>query len=837
MRASNVLGLYVIRLRARWPAEALAVAGVAAGVALLFASLVAGSSLESSVADLSRGIVGRAQLQLLARSPQGMSERDVRAVREIAGVVAAAPLLEADAQARGPKGSESVELVGADESLAGLGGRLLRHTTLEPFAGVGAIVMPAPLAGRLGVRRFGAEVTFQLYGRSVKAPLYEQLGRKQIGSLVDSPIAIAPLFLAQEMAGLQGRVSRILVQTAPGSEAGVRAALTRLAAGRLDVRSTDYDERLFAKAATATSQSADLFAVIGALVGFLFAFNATLLTVPQRRRLIAELRHEGYPPETALRVMLLDAILLGLAACACGLALGQELSIHVLHGTPGYLSSAFTVGTQRVVSWQSVVLSIAGGMLAAAAAVLSPLRDAFSRDPLAGAATRRAGGEGAMAALALAALCVAGASAILLAAPAQAVLGMALLAVGLLLALPAVLGTVLALLGRIARLFASATPHVAAMELAATRTRATAIAATGAVAVFGGVAIQGAHGDLLRGLDEAAREMNAATDIWVAPPGSYNLLQVAPFPPREGASLARLPGVGAVRTYRGGLLDVGDRRVWVIAPPAGAQPLVPPSQLLQGSASHASALLRAGGWAVLSRQLASALGVGVGGRFVLPSPVPTPLRVAAISTNVGWAPGALMMSATQFERAWGSAAASALEVLVRPGASVARVEGETRRALGPHSGLAVQSAAAHRDRQRALSRQGLERLTQITTLMIVAAVLALAAAMGTMVWQRRPRLARLKLEGFSQAELWRTTALESVVLLGTGCASGAAFGLYGQRLLDKALANVVNFPLGYDLALPAALAIAGVVLSVAVLVLLLPGYLSARVAPVVGLTD
>jgi predicted lysophospholipase L1 biosynthesis ABC-type transport system permease subunit len=64
------------------------------------------------------------------------------------------------------------------------------------------------------------------------------------------------------------------------------------------------------------------------------------------------------------------------------------------------------------------------------------------------------------------------------------------------------------------------------------------------------------------------------------------------------------------------------------------------------------------------------------------------------------------------------------------------------------------------------SRQGLARLTPIAMLILIGAVLAMAAAMGTMVWQRRPRLAKLKLEGFPRAELWRTILLESVLLLG-----------------------------------------------------------------------
>jgi hypothetical protein len=54
----------------------------------------------------------------------------------------------------------------------------------------------------------------------------------------------------------------------------VRRALVGLAGGRLNVESTSYDERLFAKAASASDQSTVLFAVISALVDFLFAFNA-----------------------------------------------------------------------------------------------------------------------------------------------------------------------------------------------------------------------------------------------------------------------------------------------------------------------------------------------------------------------------------------------------------------------------------------------------------------------------------------------------------------------------------------------------------------------------------
>jgi len=841
VKPRNILHLYRVRLRARLLQECFAVLGIAAGVALLFASQVATQSLSSSVAQLSRGIVGNATLQLIARDPHGLPAGMLGRVRATGGVHAAAPLLEASANAIGPHGSESVELVGADSSLAQLGGSLMRHTSLRPFAGIGAIALPSPLAKQIGVTKFGDEATFQLNGRIVEAPLYEQLHASQIGPLIASPIAVAPLTFAQEMSGLSGRISRILVEPAPGREAAVRAALQALAAGRLNVQAASYDETLFSRAAAATNQSTALFALISALVGFLFAFNAMLLTVPQRRRLIADLRRDGYPPATVIIVLLFDAVVLGLLACALGLVLGDELSIHLFRSNPGYLSSAFAVGSQRVISAQSVAVAVGGGMLAACVAVLSPLREILSRrPPVLTAPGDLSAAEGGLRVGTLAlggVVCLAAATAILLAAPKLAILGMVALVAALLLLLPLPLAGTLALVRRLAPSVTSAVPHVAVMELRAGRTRALAIAATGAIAVFGSVAIQSAHGDLLHGLENAAHDMNAFTDVWISPAGSYNLLQTAPFPPSAQAQLQRLPGVRAVRIYRGGLLDWGDRRIWVIAPPRDSSPLLPASQLVEGNLRQATARVRAGGWAVLSQAIAEEHHLHIGDAFTPPTPDPMTFRLAAQSTNIGWAPGAIVMNASDYTRAWASEDASAYNVLLDPGVSPAAARREIEGALGSRSGLMVQTAQQHAGRQNTLSRQGLERLTQIATLILIVAVLAMAAAMANMVWQRRPRLAKLKLEGFPAAELWCTIMLESILLLGVGCTSGAVFGLYGQQLLDRALANVIGFPVVYSFGALTAVTSLALVTLASVLVVALPGYLATDVPPAVALQD
>ena len=847
MSPLNALHLYRVRLRARFWQECFAIVGIAAGVALLFASQVANSSLQSSVSQLSRGIAGNATLQLLARDPHGFPAATLTRVRAIPGVRVAAPVLEAGAQASGPRGSASVQLIGADTSLSALGGKLVHGTELRPFGDIGAVVLPAPLAHTIGVTRFGQEALLKLDGRTAEAPLYSQLHSGQVGALVHSSVAIVPLSFAQELTGLGARVSRILIEPTAGSQARVRAALGRLAAGRLNVETVDYEERLFTKAAAASNQSTALFSAISALVGFLFAFNAVLLTVPQRRRLVVDLRRDGYTPQTVIAILLLDAVVLGLIACALGLVLGEELSIHVLHSNPAFLSLAFAVGSERFISWQSVAFALTGGMVAAIVAVLTPLRDILSRDPLAALGLRADPGEDegagkaparapARAALA-GVVCLLAATAILLAAPDAAIPGMVLLVAALLLVLPFALGLTLTLVGKLARLITGVVPHIATMELGAAGARAVAITATGAIAIFGSVAIQGAHGDLLHGLENAAQDMNASVDVWVSPAGSYNLLNTAPFAPVDRAKLERVAGVRAVRLYRSGLLDYGDRRVLVMAPPAQARPLLPSTQIVRGNLRQAEERVRAGGWMVISEAIATEHHLHIGQALTLPTPVPRALRIAALSTNIGWAPGAIVMNAEDYARAWGTPDASAYGILLNPGVPPTQAMRAIQHALGPRSGLAVQSAARHAQRQSALSRQALARLTQIATLIPIVAVLAMAAAMGAMIWQRRPRLAKLKLEGLPRADLWHTILLESLLLLGVGCLTGAIFGLYGQQLADRALAQTINFPVVYSVTVLTALESLALMTATALAILAVPGWFASSVPASLALQD
>ena len=381
MSLANILFLYRARLRARavLAQEGFAIFGIAVGVALLFASQVASTSLSSSVTALDKQIVGRTQFQLQARGPDGFDERLLERVRRAPGVQTAFPILEQQANVIGPSGERSVDLIGADPRFASVGGALLRRFSAQQLAVQNAIALPAPLAGEIGAGSL-VQIKLQIGARVVSILLGAALGESEIGGLVHSPVALAPIHYAQRLAGMRGRVTRIFIRAQPGREREVRAALSTLAASAgVNLDPADYDTKLFAVAVAPESKSEALFSAISALVGFMFALNAMLITVPSRRRLIEEVRPQGATRWMIVQILLFDAAVIGLLACALGLVLGDILSVAVFRTTPGYLAFAFPVGDDRIVTWQSVALAVGAGLAAAIVGVLWPLRAILTR--------------------------------------------------------------------------------------------------------------------------------------------------------------------------------------------------------------------------------------------------------------------------------------------------------------------------------------------------------------------------------------------------------------------------------------------------------------------------
>ncbi|MBS1869432.1 MAG: hypothetical protein JSS99_07185 [Actinobacteria bacterium] len=828
MSLSNLVFFYRRRLRARRVQELLALVGIAVGVALLYSVQVSSTSLSGSVEQLTEGLFGRAQWQLVARSPDGFDQRTVRILARNRDVRAAVPVVEVPASVTGPGGSASVTIFAAGGGLRSLGGDVARFETV--YRGVRTAMLPRAVADAVGAR-FGGSATLDVKGRAKQVSIGAIVNQADVGDLSEITGVLLPFAYAQELTGLEGRVSRAYVAARPGREEAVEALLRRVAAGRLDVRPVDFDARVFAQAAAPNDQSTGLFAAISAFVGFLFAFNALLLVAGQRRELIAELRGLGLSRRTIARVLAVDALVLGIVASALGLALGELLSRTVFPPSPGYLALAFPVGIGRLVDLRTIAVAVAGGLLASLLATFVPLLPTLWPRPASRTAYVRGGSARAPKRWAFAAgvVCLGVSMLVRMTAPEAAALGIVTLIAALLLSLPWILGAALTGVDRTRAWMHSSAPLLAVGELRASGARSVAVAAIAGIALLGAVALEGSHRDLQRGLDQDVHELSAVTDVWVTAAGTANALATTPFDVDAEARLRRVSAVRRVEVQRGAFLDLGDRRVWVMAPPRSAAEPVPPGQVLDGDPAQATARLRGRGWVALSEALAQERHLSVGEAFTLRAPKAVRVRVAAIISNLGWTPGTIVLNATDYARAWGSTDASALRVTLAAGVSPAKGRALVQRALRPGSGLTVETAAEREQRQREAARQGLARLTQIAGLMLGAAALAMAAAMGAMVWQRRQRIAAVKLLGISTRRVWHALLIETAVLLIVGCTIGALFGICGAQLLNRTLTTVTGFPVQSSLALPVAGTAYAVLALTAFAIAAAASYLAAQV--------
>jgi putative ABC transport system permease protein len=844
VKIETLLHFYRRRLRTHPAQEAMAGAGIAIGVALVFAVIVANTSITTSASEISHGIAGHARLQLDARGERGYDAGLLDVVRSLPSVEHAAGIFEQRAILQGTRRTTGVALIGVDASLALLGGPLTQDFGSQRSGLIfrNGLLVPSGLARAIGLTsaRPGDDrtVTLRLRGRAQQVPVAAVIGKDVIGKLSGALVVVGRREYVNRLAALPHRLTRIMVEPRPGQDEEARRQLEVVARGRLTVAPVSRESRILAQASAPNDQSTQLFAAISAAVGLLLAFNAMLLTVPERRLAVAEFRTHGYTPRQIVVMACFDALVLGGLASAVGLVAGLVLSRTAFGGLPTYLAFAFPFGAEQTVPTSTVVLCFLGGVLATFLAAVQPLLDLLpNRTPDAvhreegepgqalGSRTRRRMGVASL-------FLLLASSIVAVAAPSATILGVVLLALAMLAALPILLDAAMAAAERLAR----RRPRlnmlaVSVMAIRATRVRAIALAATGAVAVFGSVSIGGAKRDLVDGLHRNFVENLGTADLWVTT-GGDDLTTENFLPDDAEARIRRVPGVRSVRPYYGGLLDIGERRVWVIARAANDRRMVPAGQLETGSAAQADAALRRGGAVALSAQLAAATHVRVGDALAIPTPTGDhDYRVVATLTNLGWGPGALIINAKDYRRDWKADDPTAFQVDVSAGVSPTAAKRAVQDAIPPDVALHVQTATDRVNQYDTLAGAGLHRLTQISLLLLISAAVALAAATVAAIWQRRASFLDYRLQGYLPRQLWAALLIESGLILAVGCAVGALAGLYGHLLLGRWLRLTTGFPAPFAPSIPAALVTFAVVVGAALVAIAPWSYRAVKVPP------
>jgi putative ABC transport system permease protein len=810
----TLLLFYKRHLRVQPLRELMAVVGVAAGVALLFTVQVAHHSITGSFEEITHGVAGRATLELAARGPEGFDAGIAEEVEHVEGVRAAAPIFQQPIVAIGPRGRRALTLVGATEQIDALHGKIsLAFQHAGEASRRGLLVLTQPTAHAIGARP-GSDVRIEVGERTEHLALDATVSSSQIGAVAESPIAASSLPIVQSLAGLPGRVTRVLIEPRPGREGVVRRVLSARFGATLNVRPVDTEAKLLGNASGPEKQVTLLFSAISLIAGVILAYNALLLASDERRRFIVQLVEIGTPDSMIVASLAFDALVLGVAGALLGLLAGDVISLVAYRAVPGYIAAAFAVGGQRIVGPQTVLVALAGGMFAAFAAASLPalmiLRGSAAVEAEAvghtlSFARRLRLPDAIVFGCGAALICVSVALGVL--APATAVAALVGLAAGLVICLPLIGRGLLELAHTASRHSGDPSARLSVAELRSSPTRSVALLATGMIAAFLMVVIGGSVADVQTAARTGATDLLSSADLWIKPGGAENVYTTQPFVYTETQRrLQRLQSVSSVLPWRDSFLDLPGRRVWVLGVPPQIPAQIAPSQLIEGSLGTADRHLREGGWAAISQTIAREDHLRLGERFILPTPAGyATLRLAATIANYGWLSGAIVMSAGDQARLWQSATATQLSVALKPGVPLEQGKRAVEAALPGDSALAVKTAGERRSEVSAVLGSTLSRLNDTTIVVLIATVASVIALMIAAIWQRRSRLNSLMSIGMSTGQFARLVSYETGSVLLSGCVIGIAAGLVGQYLIDGWLHHTtgasVHFAPGWQLGL------------------------------------
>jgi putative ABC transport system permease protein len=656
----------------------------------------------------------------------------------------------------------------------------------------GFLILTGPTAQAIGARG-GSLLTVLVGERTERLTVDAVVSSDKLGGAADSPIAAAPLAVVQALTRLPGRVTRVLIAPRPGREDALRHALAERFGATLNARPIDTEARLLGNATGPEKQVTLLFSAISLLAGMILAYNALLLASDERRRFIVRLIDIGTPDSMIVASLAFDAFILGLVGCALGLLAGDVISLFAYRAVPGYIAAAFAVGGERIIGLQTVLIALAGGMVAAFAAALLPavaiLRGSAASEPDTAGRTlslaRRLRFSDA-AVFACGALLASVSLIVCALAPATTVVGIVGFAAGLVICLPMTARYLLKLARMASRHMGDPAVRLSVAELRVSPARSVALLATGTIAAFLMVLIGGSVTDVQRAARTGATDLLSSATIWVKPGGPENVYTTQPFAYADTQRrIEHTGGVSSVLPWRDSFLDLPGRRVWVLGVPPQLPAQIAASQLLEGSLSTADRQLREGGWVAISQTIAREKHLHLGQSLTLPTPSGnTRFRLAATIANYGWLSGAIVMNGADHARLWRNATATQLAVALKPGVSLEQGKQAVERALPRRSALVVKSDNERRAEVSAVLGSTLSRLNDTTIVVLVVSLASVIALMLAAIWQRRGRLDSLSSIGMSFGQLARLIFYESGLVLLSGAVIGVAAGLAGQDLID-----------------------------------------------------
>jgi putative ABC transport system permease protein len=467
-----------------------AVVSVMLGVALAFSVHLINASALDEFSQAVRAVGGQADLELRSKAAgSGLKDANLAALLKRPEVALALPVLEFSTYAlvTPQDGSPSKRVL-----LRVLGVDTLQIAALAPDL----MPMPAEEGARMAMFApdtlfLNSTATLALGHEKAQLQLGMQLKSAQIAGQVrasGSPMAVVDIAAAQDFFDKVGQLSRIDIRLKAGVDRDefVRAMQTTPDwSADLSLQPPGDAAERIGNLSRAYRVNLTVLALIALFTGGFLVFSVLALSVTRRAQQFALLGVLGLTASQRLQLVLLEATVLGVLGSALGIALGTALADLALHLLGGDLGGGFFSGIAPALQWSLPAAALFAGMgiATALAGAWRPARLAQAMPPaqtLKGLGTLQPHAARAWMGPAL----LLGGCALALAPPVGGVplgayLGIALLLMGGIVALPWLVGLVL---DRVAPLVVHRALPLLAVERARRVRESAAVAVSGVVA-------------------------------------------------------------------------------------------------------------------------------------------------------------------------------------------------------------------------------------------------------------------------------------------------------------------------------------------------------------------
>ncbi len=369
----------------------LMIVGITLGVAVMVAIDLANSAA-SRAFDLSTdAIAGRATHQVVG-GPAGLDERIYAELRTSGLSVASAPVV-ADMITSPQLGDRPIQLLGVDPFaeepfrsflITDRGGSAEDPIDVAQLVAFltqpGALLLSEDLAGQYGLA-IGDVLSIDASGRAAEGVVagllrpQDRLARRALEGMI-----LADIATAQELLGQEGRLSYIdLILPEGASGDAVTARLpqnARLVAVSARTGALEQMTAAFRTNLTALS-------LLALVVGMFLIYNSMTFSVVQRRPLFGTLRCLGVTRGEVARLVLGEALLVGLLGSVLGIGLGILLGQGAVRLVTQTINDLYFVVTVRGIAIppESLVKGLLAGLAATVASAALPAWEASSVPP------------------------------------------------------------------------------------------------------------------------------------------------------------------------------------------------------------------------------------------------------------------------------------------------------------------------------------------------------------------------------------------------------------------------------------------------------------------------